>query len=90
MTFSSTKKTAHLKGTLLSVLLITLLSLPMANAYAQSASSAEAAMDIALQKNGGNGKVLGVRDKKKSNGRDYYEVKVLQNGKVRIFKIDKK
>lgn len=57
-------------------------------AMAQSARSPEQAVQIALDRHG-DGKVLGVRTRQSDDGRDYFEVKILSNGEVRLYRIDK-
>lgn len=66
-----------------------LLTLPASSLFAQGAASAEAAISIALERNGGEGKVLSVKERSTDGGGSYYMIKVLQDGKVRIFKVDK-
>ena len=57
--------------------------------HAQSASTPTAAIAQAMKQNGQSGKVIGVREKGGDNGSGYFEVKILTNGKVRVFKIPK-
>jgi hypothetical protein len=56
---------------------------------AADASNRQQAIDMALQQNGGDGKVLGVQTEKSSNGQTVFAVKVLSNGRVRVFRIRK-
>lgn len=67
------------------------LLLPMAVApvaFAQAAvNSPAAAIEQAQAQTGQNGKVLGVREKTDADGSAYYEVKILDGGKVQIIKI---
>lgn len=60
------------------------------SAHAQSANTPAAAIAQAMEKNGQPGKVIGVREKGGENGAGYFEVKILTNGKVRVFKIPKR
>ena len=54
---------------------------------AADAANRQQAMDIAVQQNGGNGKVLGVQTMTDANGNTVYAVKILSNGRVRVFRI---
>jgi len=65
------------------------LALYIAPASAADASSRQHAIDIALQQNGGEGKVLGVSTMRDQNGGTVFAVKVLSNGRVRVFRIKK-
>ena len=56
-------------------------------AFAQSASSREQAIAIAQQQNGGGGRVLAVREDTKADGKRYYTVKIITNGRVRVIRI---
>ncbi len=69
------------------VLMTTLLLAPAL--WAQSAGTADEAIAIALEQNGGQGKVLGVREKSADDGNRFYQIKLLLDGKVRFFKIRK-
>lgn len=73
----------------LALILIGILLAPVAQAIASSARSAEEAISIAVEQNGGKGKVLGVRDKVSESGDPYYEIKIILDGKVRIFRVGK-
>ena len=57
------------------------------NALAADAANREQAIELALQQSGGAGKVLGVRTIKNKNGRTFYAVKVLSDGRVRVIRI---
>lgn len=72
------------------ILLTTLLftSLGSSNALAAQAANREQAIELALQQNGGSGKVLGVRTVTDNNGRTVYAVKVLSDGRVRVIRIE--
>ncbi len=69
-----------------SALFALLLMLGCSVVYAQ-ADNPEEAVEIAKARHGG-GKVLGVRRKSRDDGSTYYEVKLLTNGEVSIYKID--
>jgi len=56
-------------------------------AFADGSMSREQAISRALQQSGGNGKVLGVRTTKNADGTTVYSVKILTNGRVRVFQI---
>jgi len=58
---------------------------PLPDARADAGSRGEA-IEEALAKNGGRGKVLGVREERSGNG-IVYAVKVLTDGRVRVFRI---
>jgi len=49
--------------------------------------SREQAIAIALERNGGAGKVLGVRKVQSKNGQQVYAVKVLTNGRVKVYRV---
>lgn len=63
-----------------------MLSLPLAVGVdtAAAASSREQAAAVALQQNGGSGRVLSVREDRDSSGRTVFAVKILTDGRVRI------
>lgn len=66
------------------------LSISMAlPAVAQSVATPASAIEQAMAQNGQAGKVIAVREKNSDDGATYFEVKILTNGKVRIFKINK-
>ncbi|MFK7890577.1 MAG: PepSY domain-containing protein [Granulosicoccus sp.] len=74
-------------GGLLALLLVAILSFaPVAHAQ-QSASNKQEAVQIAVLQSGGNGKVLGVELEKQDNGSAVFSVKILNNGRVRVFRI---
>ena len=56
-------------------------------ASAADAANRQQAIDIAMQQNGGTGKVLGVQTMKDASGQTVYAVKILSNGRVRVFRI---
>ncbi len=55
---------------------------------AAEAASRQQAIDMAVQQNGG-GKVLGVKIEKAANGRTVFAVKIMANGRIRMFRIQK-
>lgn len=55
-------------------------------ALAADALNRQHAIDMALQQNGGDGKVLGVSTSRDQNGDTVFAVKVLANGRVRVFR----
>lgn len=61
----------------------------MSEAMATDATSREHAIEIAKAQNGGDGKVLGVATETDSAGNTRYSVKLLSNGRVRVFTITK-
>jgi len=69
--------------------LVLTLALYSAPATAADASNRQQAIEIALQQNGGEGKVLGVSTMSDQNGGTVFAVKVLSNGRVRVFRIKK-
>lgn len=76
-----------------SILLATCLTVAMAGAifstpgHAADAANRQQAIDIALRQSGGNGKVLGVETMTDASGQTVFAVKVLSNGRVRVFRI---
>ena len=75
----------------LAVLLVTLSSaaltmLPV-TAYAQSAQSEQQAAQVALQRSGGQGKVLGVTTESDASGKRVFAVKILSDGRVTVVRI---
>lgn len=60
-----------------------------ATTYAADAIDREQAIEIAKGLNGGDGKVLGVATVTDASGKTQYAVKLLSNGRVRVFKINK-
>ncbi len=54
---------------------------------AADAANRQQAIEIAVQQNGGNGKVLGVQTMTNARGQTVYAVKILSNGRVRVFRI---
>ncbi len=74
------------------VILLTVLTVVLVsgnNALAANAADRQQAIELALQQNGGAGKVLGVREIKNKNGAVVYAVKVLSDGRVRVIRIQK-
>ena len=63
--------------------------LPVSMVNAAEARTREQAVEIALQQNGGNAKVLGVQTTQTQDGRTVFAVKILSNGRVRVFRINK-
>lgn len=57
--------------------------------HAADAVDREHAIEIAKERNGGNGKVLGVATVQDASGNTQYAVKLLSNGRVRVFRINK-
>lgn len=68
------------------VLLLMLSISPMSSALAADAANRQQAIDKARQQNGGNGKVLGVQTSTNNNGQTVFAVKILSNGRVRVFR----
>lgn len=56
-------------------------------ALASNGMSRQQAADEAIARNGGVGKVLNVQQKTQRDGNTVYSVKVLTNGRVRVFQI---
>lgn len=54
-----------------------------------AASNQQQAVQIAMDKNGGNGKVLSVSTVTNRDGSVMFAVKILSNGRVRVFRIPK-
>ena len=61
----------------------------MSPAIATNATSREHAIEIAKEQNGGDAKVLSVATETDSNGNTQFSVKLLSNGRVRVFTIIK-
>ncbi|MEE9320182.1 MAG: hypothetical protein V3U76_07035 [Granulosicoccus sp.] len=55
--------------------------------HAAGSMSREQAISRALQQSGGNGKVLGVRTTKNDDGSIVYSVKILTDGRVKVYRI---
>jgi len=66
-----------------------LMSVVCSPIHAADAVDRSQAIEIAKQKNGGSGKVLGVTTTQDRSGNTVYAVKLLSNGRIRIFKINK-
>lgn len=73
------------------VVLITFISslLFMSQAMAEDAIDREHAINIAKGQNGGAGKVLGVATTTDSAGNTQFAIKIISNGRVRVFTIKK-
>lgn len=56
-------------------------------ASAADAANRQQAIDMAVRQNGGDGKVLGVQTIQSDNGQTVFAVKILSNGRVRVFHI---
>ena len=69
-----------------SILAVYLYSAPLS---AADASSRQHAIEIALEQNGGEGKVLGVTTENDQDGSTVFAVKIIANGRVRVFRIKK-
>ena len=75
------------------ILLATCLTVAIASAVfstvgsAADAANRQQAIDLAVRQNGGNGKVLGVQTMTDANGQTVFAVKILSNGRVRVFRI---
>lgn len=54
---------------------------------AADAANRQQAISMALRQNGGDGKVLGVQNVRGRDGRSIFAVKILSNGRVRVFRI---
>lgn len=79
----------RMKPILLSACLAVAIASTMLSTAASAADAAnrQQAMDIAVQQNGGTGKVLGVQTMTDAKGQTVYAVKILSNGRVRVFRI---
>lgn len=90
-TITHTKMRSRINRSLSSMLLLLIVSLAFTTSLlAQTAvDSKAAAVDAAKLENGADGKVIGVKEKSGDNGKIWFEVKILTDGKVRIYKIDK-
>ena len=55
--------------------------------HAAGAANSQQAAQMALQQNGGAGKVLNVSTETDSDGRRVFAVKVISNGRVRVIRI---
>ncbi|ASJ75018.1 hypothetical protein [Granulosicoccus antarcticus] len=71
----------------LCLLLVMLSIFPGTPAQAADAANRQQAIEIARQQNGGDGKVLGVQTMSDGNGQTIFAVKILSNGRVRVFRI---
>ncbi len=90
MAIATDKKNRRLRGNTLSgVLLLMCLALSgLQSAYADVANR-QGAIAEALDMAGGNSKVIGVREETNKDGRVIFAVKVLSEGRVRVFRIPK-
>jgi hypothetical protein len=61
----------------------------MSQAMAEDAIDREHAINIAKGQNGGAGKVLGVATTTDSAGNTQFAIKIISNGRVRVFTIKK-
>ena len=68
-------------------ILCLLLLLSLMPAHGAGSLTREQAIATALQRNGGQGKVLAVRKTENSNGQTIYAVKVLTNGRVKVYHV---
>ena len=66
--------------------LCSLLAVYSSSAQAADVASRQQAIDMALQQDGGTGKILGVQTSRDGNGQLVYAVKVLSNGRVRVYR----
>lgn len=64
-------------------------SIFISQAMATDAVDREHAIEIAKQQNGGIGKVLGVSTSTDSDGNIRFSVKLISNGRVRVFTINR-
>lgn len=87
----STVRFQTLRAGLNRALLLCILSclMFMSQAMATGAVDREHAIEIAKEQNGGTGKVLGVATETDSAGNTRFAVKLLSNGRVRVFSIVK-
>ncbi len=69
-----------------SILAVFLYSAPLS---AADANNRQHAIEIALEQNGGEGKVLGVTTDNDQDGSTVFAVKIIANGRVRVFRIKK-
>ena len=75
--------------TLPGVLLLLCLALSGLQSAQADASNRQGAIAEALDKAGGNSKVIGVREETNKDGRVIFAVKVLSDGRVRVYRIPK-
>ena len=68
------------------LLLLCLIVIPH-NTVSAADISRQQAIDIALERNGGSGKVLGVREELNATGGKVYAIKLLQDGRVKVFRV---
>lgn len=80
--------TSTARRLLLTVLLTVVLggNLYSENARAADVSSRQQAVEMALQQNGGDGKVLGVQTEQDGQGQVTYAVKIMSNGRIRVYR----
>ena len=89
MAIATDKKNPRRRGyTLPGVLLLMCLALSGLQSAHADVANRQGAIAEALDKAGGNSKVIGVREETK-DGRVFFAVKVLSEGRVRVFRIPK-
>lgn len=90
MAITAHKKYPRQRGnTLPGVVLLMCLALSGLQPVHADAATRQAAIAEALGKAGGDSKVIGVREETNQDGRVVFAVKVLSNGRVRVFRIPK-
>lgn len=81
---SVNRRTALISVLLLALLCLGTMALPVS---AADAANRQQAIDMALDQNGGDGKVLGVKVENDRNGQTVYAIKILSNGRIRVIRI---
>lgn len=71
------------------LLMLILIQTAFSFAHAGDVESRQQAVETAQQANGGNGKVLSVDTETDQNGNTVFAVKILTNGRVRVFRYTK-
>ncbi|MBX2881514.1 MAG: hypothetical protein KTR32_16330 [Granulosicoccus sp.] len=71
------------------LLLMVLMFAPAGIVYAAEANNQQQAVQIAMRQSGGDSKLLSVDTIRNGNGGVVYAVKILSNGRVRVFRIPK-
>lgn len=71
------------------LLIVVFLACFSRNTLAADAGNRQQAIEIAQQQNGGQGKVLGVNMIQDQSGQNVFAVKILTDGRVRVFRIRK-
>lgn len=79
-----------LKAIMLCVLLCVTSAYTASSMANDSAVSRAQAANIAKQRSGDNARVLGVKETQDSNGNLVYAVKVIKNGRVKVYQIPAK